>query len=176
MLGTVGVRAVSWVRKEWEWNAFGGGGDQETQASPDPSWKVEVCVCPSHSAPCVLSSEMLTWSGWWPVLEMEMFVVGGPVCPFLWKSLVPGLEQTLQMLQWVSSTSSSWGWESKDCEPTPQARLFPTPVVEIENHLARAAAFAKVGGKLRYPEQDVFGFTLVHFYFFLIEVYWSDNG
>lgn len=97
---------------------------------------------------------------------MEMFVAGGPVCPFLWKSLVPGLEQTLQRLQWVSATSSSWGMGVQDREPTPQARLSPLPVMEIENHLARAAAFAKVGGKLRYPEQDGLVFTLVHFYFF----------
>lgn len=35
--------------------------------------------------------------------------------------------------------------------------------LEIENHLARDAVFAKMEGQLRSPEQDILFFTLIYF-------------
>lgn len=55
--------------------------------------------------------------------------------------------------------------------PVLGARLFPRPFMEIENHLARAAAFAEVEGPLRCPEQDVLFFTLIHLFFNILYLY-----
>ena len=88
--------------------------------------------------------------------------VGRAVCVFLWTSLAPGLQQNFRMLQWVSSRSRV-GVGDQDGALVPQARLFSRSILEIENHLARDAVFAKMEGRLRSPEQDILLFTLIHF-------------
>ena len=52
----------------------------------------------------VLSSRMdVRWQGRPAVLGVGMFVVGRARCAFLGSTLVPGLQQNLWMLWWVSS-------------------------------------------------------------------------
>lgn len=70
-----------------------GSGDQQTQASSDQPWKVKVHVLPSHLALFVLSSGMLSGSGWLADLGMEMFAADRAVCVCLsLDKSVPGLQ------------------------------------------------------------------------------------
>ena len=60
-----------------------------------------------------------------------------------------------------SAPEAEGGAGDQDGGLVPQARLSLRSASETENHLARAAAFAKVEGWLKSPKQDILYFTFM---------------
>lgn len=99
------------------------------------------------TSPCPLSSPRpqqpdVRWQGRPAALGVGMFAVGGARCAW---SL--GFGRTLGCC--AGSTPEAEGRAGdQDGGPVPQARLAPRSALETENHLARAAAFAKAAQKV----------------------------
>ena len=127
------------------------------------------------TSPCPLSSPRpqqpdIRRQGLPAILGVGMFAVGGARCAFLGQPWFLGLGRTFGCCGGSAPEAEGRAGDQDD-GLVPQAGLALRSASEPENHLTRAAAFAKVEGRLRSPKHDILFFTFMHLFFLTCNIF-----